>query len=98
MKYTNMFKLPYIAGVMMIFGCSLTSSCTEDEVMTGDINTNRYESSNELLGYLTDSQGKHMSSNIEFRSSGELSLFLNLTKEASSDCGISITYDESVLE
>ena len=98
MKYTNIFKLPCIAGVMMIFGCSLTSSCTEDEVMTGDINTNRYESSNELLGYLTDSQGKHMSSNIEFRSSGELSLFLNLTKEASSNCGISITYDESVLE
>ena len=55
MKYTNIFKLPCIAGVMMIFGCSLTSSCTEDEVMTGDINTNRYESSNELLGYLTDS-------------------------------------------
>lgn len=97
MKYINKFKLHFATAAMMILGCSLIASCTE-EVIVGEINESQYESNNELLGYLTDNQGKHLTSNVEFRSSGELSLYLNLTKKSSSDCTVSITYDENVLK
>lgn len=97
MKRINKIKMYCTTAAIMISGCSLLSSCTE-EVVIADVNESQYESTDELLGYLTDSQGKHLKSEVEFHSSGELALYLNLTKKSSSDCMVSVAYDESVLE
>lgn len=47
---------------------------------------------------MTDDKGKQLSSDVEFRLSGDLSLYLNLTKKTTSDCTVSVVYDENVLE
>lgn len=96
MKYLNLFKLQCVVIIML--GGLITFSCTEDEVIVGTVNEKPYEFNDEMLGYLTDSQGKQLASKVEFRSSGDLSLYLNLTKRASSDCTVSVTYNEGVLE
>lgn len=47
----------------------------------GTVDEKIYEFHDELLGYLTDDKGKQLSSDVEFRLSGDLSLYLNLTKK-----------------
>ena len=64
----------------------------------GTVDEKIYEFHDELLGYLTDDKGKQLSSDVEFRLSGDLSLYLNLTKKTTSDCTVSVVYDENVLE
>ena len=78
MKYLNLLKLQCMALLML--GGLFISSCTEDDMTVGTVDEKLYEFHDDLLGYLTDSQGKQLASNVEFRSSGDLLLYLNLTK------------------
>lgn len=96
MKYLNLLKLQCMALLML--GGLFISSCTEDDMTVGTVDEKLYEFHGDLLGYLTDSQGKQLASNVEFRSSGDLLLYLNLTKKTTSDCAVSVVYDENVLE
>ena len=96
MKYLNLLKLQCMALLML--GGLFISSCTEDDMTVGTVDEKLYEFHDDLLGYLTDSQGKQLASNVEFRSSGDLLLYLNLTKKTTSDCAVSVVYDENVLE
>lgn len=96
MKYLNLLKLQCMALLML--GGLFISSCTEDDMPVGTVDEKLYEFHDDLLGYLTDSQGKQLASNVEFRSSGDLLLYLNLTKKTTSDCAVSVVYDENVLE
>ena len=79
MKYLNLLKLQCMALLML--GGLFISSCTEDDMTVGTVDEKLYEFHDDLLGYLTDSQGKQLASNVEFRSSGDLLLYLNLTKK-----------------
>lgn len=92
MKYLNLLKLQCMALLML--GGLFISSCTEDDMTVGTVDEKLYEFHDDLLGYLTDSQGKQLASNVEFRSSGDLLLYLNLTKKTTSDCAVSVVYDE----
>ena len=58
MKYLNLFKLQYM--VILILGCLFISSCTEEDMTVGTVDEKIYEFHDELLGYLTDDQGKQL--------------------------------------
>ena len=49
MKRINKIKMYCTTAAIMISGCSLLSSCTE-EVVIADVNESQYESTDELLG------------------------------------------------
>ncbi len=91
MKY-----MKHIVTTFILSGCML-AACSEEVVLPG-ADESQYETRNELLGYLTDGQGKHQFTNIDFRSSGEVAFRLNTTQATTSDCAVSIAYDATALE
>lgn len=96
MKYIHYMKLKYWATALLLSGGLLTA-CTDDLVV-GQVDENNYTTGDgSVMGYISDSNGKRMFTNVEFRSSGHISLHLKTTGKLKADASVAATYDETVL-
>lgn len=79
MKYINYMNMKcWIAALVLSAG--LFAACSDD-VLVGQVDESKYTTGDgSVMGYVSDSYGKRMFSNIEFRSSGSVSLRREVTK------------------
>lgn len=96
MKYNKIVKINLLAAMFASVGCVFTSC--EDNIEVGRIDENNYATSGNILGYLTDTNGKRSISNVEFRSNGTTELSLNTAKASLEGATAQIVYDKSVLD
>ncbi|MCI1647765.1 MAG: DUF1735 domain-containing protein [Bacteroides sp.] len=96
MKYFNNMNLKYWIGAFVLAG-GLFVSCSDD-IVVGQVDDSRYETGDgSVMGYISDSFGKRMFSNVEFRSAGDISFYLRTTAKLSSAATVVVSYDETVL-
>lgn len=96
MKYNKFIKVQLFTLLFTSVGCMFTSC--EENIEVGRIDENNYTTTNEVMGYVMDSNGKRAISNAEFRSTGITEIILNTSQKASQDCKAQISYDPSILE
>lgn len=76
---------------------SLFTACSDD-VVIGQVDENKYTTGDgSVMGYISDSYGKRMFTNVEFRSSGDVAFRLKTTAQLATEATVTVTYDESVL-
>lgn len=96
MKYINNINLRGCFAAIVLAG-SLLTSCS-NEVIVGQVDEARYGTGDgSVMGYISDTNGKRMFTNVEFRSAGEVALYLKITEKLSSEATVAATYDETVL-
>ena len=97
MKYYNKTKQikTFIAFVFVSLG--LLSAC-EDSLEIGKVDESNYEISEHNIGYLMDGNGKNDMSLVEFRTEGELDIYMALTNTANENATVSVKYDSKVFE
>lgn len=83
-----------LAGIWL--GASFVACA--DDLEVGRVDEQKYEITGQRLAYLSDSQGKRLFSQLEFRAAGSLELFLNAPKTAQEEARVAVAYDRSVLE
>jgi len=96
MKNKYMIKVTTFA-LAFAMGGMLFTSC-DDDIKINNIDETNYEVSADILGYLTDNQGKKNQDVVEFRNSGDATIFVGTTKEVVSATNVSLTYDATVLD
>lgn len=96
MKYNKIVKINMLAVMFASVGCVFTSC--EENIEVGRIDESSYSATDNVLGYLTDTNGKRSISNVEFRSSGTTELLLNTSKLSNQDCSAQVVYDKAVLD
>lgn len=96
MKYNKFIKVQLFTLLFTSVGCIFTSC--EENIEVGRIDENNYTTTNEVMGYVMDSNGKRAISNAEFRSTGTTEVILNTSQKTSQDCKVQITYDPSILK
>lgn len=96
MKYINYMSLRCWVAALVLSG-GLFTACSDD-VVVGQIDENKYTTGDgSVMGYISDSYGKRMFTNVEFRSAGDVSLRLKTTAQLASEATVTVAYDESVL-
>ena len=95
MKYNRFLNIPMFMVILFMTSC--LAACEED-ITTSLINEETYTVSDDLLGYVTNQEGKRLASNVDFRNEGNTSFYLNVSKKAIQDCTATLVYDEAVLE
>lgn len=95
MRYNQFINIQIFSILLISSGCF--SSC-EQEVVLQPVNENQYIVSNDLQGYVTNQEGKHITSYLEFRDEGSTLFYLNSSKTAIQNCTATLTYDETALE
>ncbi len=89
-------NLKYWIAAFVLAG-GLFSSCSDD-IVIGQVDESRYETGDgSVMGYISDSFGKRMLSNVDFRSTGDLSFYLRTTAKLGSEAKVAVSYDETVL-
>ena len=96
MKYINYINMKsWIAALVLSAG--LFAACSDD-VLVGQVDESKYTTGDgSVMGYVSDSYGKRMFSNVEFRSSGSVSLHFKTTAKLTMEAAVTVTYDETVL-
>ena len=96
MKYINYINMKsWIAALVLSAG--LFAACSDD-VLVGQLDESKYTTGDgSVMGYVSDSYGKRMFSNVEFRSSGSVSLHFKTTAKLTMEAAVTVTYDETVL-
>lgn len=96
MKYINYMNLKCWVAALVLTG-GLFTACSDD-VVVGQVDENRYTTGDgSVMGYISDSNGKRMFTNVEFRSAGDVSFYLKTTAKLASEATVAVTYDETVL-
>lgn len=95
MRYNRLINMPILAVMLFFAGCF--AACEED-IAPSQINEDIYVVSDDLLGYVTNQDGKRLVSNAEFRNEGNTSFFLNTSKKTTQECTAALIYDKTVLE
>lgn len=95
MKYNRFINIPIFVVILLLASCF--TAC-EENIETSLIDEDVYVTSNELLGYVTNQEGKREVSNVEFRNEGSTSFYLNTSKKTTQDCVATLIYDKTVLE
>jgi len=89
-------NLKYWIAAFVLAG-GLFTSCSDD-IVVGKVDEGRYETGDgSVMGYISDSFGKRMFSNVDFRSTGNLSFYLRTTAKLGSEAKVTVSYDETVL-
>lgn len=96
MKYNKFIKKYIFTLLLASTGCLFTSC--EENIEVGRIDESNYVTSDDLIGYLIDNNGKRAISNVEFRSEGTSEVYLNTTQKAGENCTATIAYDKTVLD
>lgn len=96
MKNINYMNLKNWIITLVLSG-GLFTACS-DEVVIGQIDENKYTTNDgEIMGYISDSNGKRMFTNVEFRSQGNVAFHLKTTEKLTAETSVEVTYDETVL-
>ena len=95
MKCNRLMNVLMFTLILFLVNCF--TAC-EGDIETSRIDEETYIVSNELLGYVTNQEGRRTVSNVEFRNEGTSSFYLNSTLKSTQDCAAFLTYDKSVLE
>nr|WP_320037481.1 DUF1735 domain-containing protein [uncultured Bacteroides sp.] len=93
----NKYIISSVFTAILIIISSILVSC-DDTIEVGTVDETNYETTTDLMGFLTDIDGKRAIDNIEFRSSGSSDFFFNASKKTTENCIISLSYDKSVLD
>ncbi|NDV65865.1 DUF1735 domain-containing protein [Bacteroides sp. 224] len=92
----NYIKPKYWVPALMLTA-GLFTACSDD-IAIGQIDENKYTTGDgSVMGYVSDSNGKRMFTNVEFRSTGNIGFSLKTTEQLSADATVSVTYDETAL-
>ena len=96
MKYIQLLKTSLLAfaGFLAI---GIVSSCDEN-IEIGTLDESKYITTNDVMGFLTNDEGKRSIVNVEFRNEGSVNLYLNSTKRVVQECNVALKYDASVLK
>lgn len=96
MKYINYMNMKYWIAALVLSG-GLFTACFDD-VVVGQVDEKQYTTGDgSVMGYISDSYGKRMFTNVEFRSAGDVSLRLKTTEKLTAEAVVTVTYDETVL-
>lgn len=95
MKYTQPAKTLLLILAWLSFGGVLTSC--DKNIELGQTDENKYITTHDKMGYLTNDQGKRSFINADFREEGSINLYLNSTQKTSQDCNATLKYDVSAL-
>ena len=96
MKYINLMKLKCWMTALVLAG-GLFTACSDD-IVVGQIDENNYTTGDgSVVAYISDSNGKRMFTNVEFRSKGDVSLQLKANRKLTTESTVAVTYDETVL-
>ena len=90
-------KFKYLMMAFVVVG-GLFTACDDNGIEVAEADEGRYTISDELLGFITDSKGKRLFSNVDFRTNGETQLFLHTNKTQTRVSTVTVTYDASVLD
>lgn len=90
MKNIFYYKLSLLMVNILMF-----SSCSEDKLVSENINEKRYEVPEHNIAVLTDKFGNVQSSLRTFRNTGKTDLYVSANEFVSSDVTFEICYDES---
>ena len=97
MKNYNKIKQLKTLIVLAFVSLGLLSAC-EDSLEIGKVDESNYEISEHNIGYLMDGNGKNDMSLVEFRTEGELDIYMALTNTANENATVSVKYDSKVFE
>jgi hypothetical protein len=86
------FPVMFLAAVFFAF-----NACDED-LKIGSVDESKYETSNDIFGYIISAEGKTSLTTAEFRKEGSVPLFLALTKNTSQAVSAAFKYDKAILE
>lgn len=95
-NYIRPMKALLLTLAWLSFGGVFTS-CDEN-IDLEPIGENKYITTQDMMGYLTNNKGKCSFINVEFRNEGSMDLYLNSTQKAPKDCNAVLTYDVSILK
>lgn len=96
MKYINYMNMKYWIAALVLSG-GLFTACSDD-VVVRQVDEKQYTiGDGSVMGYISDSYGKRMFTNVEFRSVGDVSLRLKITEKLTAEAVVTVTYDETVL-
>lgn len=83
-------------AVLMLSG-SLFGACSDD-ISIGQVDESKYVTGDgNVMGYISDNIGKRMFTNVDFRTSGNVSLFFKTNAKLSAEATVTTTYDETAL-
>lgn len=94
-KYTQSIRTLLLILTWIALGGSLTSC--DEKIELEQMNGNKYVTTNDIMGYLTNEKGKRSLINVELRGEGSMNLYLNSTRKISQDCNATVKYDISIL-
>ncbi len=82
---------------VLMLSSSLFGACSDD-ISIGQVDESKYVTGDgNVMGYISDNYGKRMFTNVDFRTSGNVSLFLKTNAKLSAEATVTTTYDETVL-
>lgn len=96
MRHINYMKLKCWITALVLLGGMFTA-CSDD-IVVGQIDEKNYETGDgSVMGYISDNSGKRMFTNVEFRSSGDVTFQLKTTGKLAAEATVTAVYDETVL-
>lgn len=96
MKNKFMIKVTTLT-LALAMGGMLFTSC-DDDIKINNIDETNYEVPVDILGYLTNSNGKKNQDVVEFRDNGQTTIFVGTTKNVEVTTNVTLAYDATVLD
>lgn len=96
MKNKFMIKLTTLT-LAFAMGGMLFTSC-DDDIKINNIDETNYVVPGDILGYLTNNNGKKNQDVVEFRDNGQTTIFVGTTKDVKVLTNVTLAYDTTVLD
>lgn len=96
MKYNKIIKANLFATMLVLSG-GLFTACDE-EIEVGRLDESGYVTSNDILGYVINSEGKRSTNMVDLRKESSSALYLDLSKNAAQNVSATFKYDKSLLD
>src|SRR5690554_5914997 len=93
----NIIEITKIFTVLMLISFGLLSACDES-INLAELDESNYQLPDDVIGFITNSEGKLKHSFIDFRDSGSEDIYIGLNETAASSATVSFTVDPSILE
>lgn len=97
MKYIKLNELSHWTIALLLASGFYLTAC-EDDLTAPQLNESNFTTSNEQLGYVGDESGKRTFTNVEFRTEGSTTFYLNASHTANSESTVQLIYDPTVLD
>lgn len=95
-NYTKFRTAYWLIAMALLFG-GVFVAC-EDDINVGRVDEERYETNQEVIGYLVDGDGKRSTTRLELRRESQATLHLDLSRSAQEVVNATFQYDQTVLD